>query len=92
MKIVGNQNITQMLLKAAPIVDAMTQNGIAIQNVIIRSGKVVVNIVKSPICEEWIKDGKANYAYVNTSSDSWRGRQGIFEINDCRIVWSESLH
>ena len=86
----SNQNIRRMLLKAAPVVDAMTQNNITIQNVIVRSGKVVVNIVKSPLCEEWIRDGKATYCQINSSSENWSGRQGVFEINDCRVVWSET--
>ncbi|WP_447880398.1 hypothetical protein [Serratia fonticola] len=90
MKHVSNQNISLMLLKAGPVVESMTQHGITIQNVIIRSGKVVVNIVKNPICEQWIADGKANY--INLQSGKNCGRQGAFEINDCRIVWSESLH
>ncbi|HBE9082331.1 hypothetical protein [Serratia fonticola] len=90
MKHVSNQNISLMLLKAGPVVESMTQHGITIQNVIIRSGKVVVNIVKSPLCEEWIRDGKAKYCKINSSSENWSGRQGVFEINDCRIVWSET--
>ncbi len=88
----NNQNICQMLLKAGPVVEAMTQNGLTIQNVIIRAGKVTVNVVKNPICEQWLNEGKAGYTYINSSSEGWRGRHGVYEINDCRVVWAESLH
>ncbi|QYM95033.1 hypothetical protein FGI04_03195 [Dickeya ananatis] len=84
-------NITEQLSNVQEAMVLLRAMNATVQSVMIKGNKPVIRIARNVHCETMINSGEARYVLVGHASNG-HFRQGEFERNGCRIIWSESLH
>lgn len=70
---------------------ALNAMGLSVIGVSINENRAVIRVKYCRLCDRLIREGRAQYlSWGNFSSGLYK--QGYFDIDKTRIVWSESLH
>lgn len=81
-----NQQLANLMMAIARL-NAMQAT---VHSVMLLGSKPVIRIARDCHCIRLSDEGKASYSYFGHNRTG-RFRQGTFELNSCRVIWSESL-
>ncbi|HGN2293747.1 TPA: hypothetical protein ACKR00_002160 [Proteus mirabilis] len=76
------------LIRVGAVVQQLEQQGVTVLSVVARQGKPCIHVARHSYCDALIQEGKAAYQYFN----NYKGKQGFFDTEGCRVYWSESIH
>lgn len=84
-------DIDHQINRVQSAIMALNAMNTTVHSIMILGSRPVIRIAKNSHCSRMIEEGKASYTHIGHDA-SGRYRQGTFELDGCRIFWSESLH
>lgn len=87
----GNAMLVAAMARVELVILSLTAKGITVQGVALHGSKPVIRVSRHAFFEKMIRDGKASYQTFGCSNNG-KYKQGVFIKDECRVVWSESLH
>lgn len=81
-----NQSVISKFILADKASKELTDLGITIIDTSVQHGKISIHIARHGCCDWLISAGKAAYVYISGI------KQGVFNLGECRVYWSESIH
>lgn len=81
-----NQSVVSTFICADMASKQLTELGITILDTSVQHGKASIRIARHGYCDSLISEGRAAYVYTAGI------KHGVFNLCDCRVYWSESIH
>lgn len=85
------QAVMSGLYRAEYVVTSLIARGADVIGVSVKNGLPVIRINRCSFTEHMINTGKASY-FIWGSSNHGKYKQGVFIQDNCKVVWSESIH
>jgi hypothetical protein len=89
--ILPNTGLLCSLEKIEAVIATLSSEGVTVTSIVLHGGKPVIRVRPCAWCDLLVRNGHALYVQFG-SDQNGRYRQGVYALNECRIVWSESLH
>ncbi|MBK5072541.1 hypothetical protein [Limnobaculum xujianqingii] len=69
----------------------LRSHGVTIRTILFNGGKPTIRITRCAYCDRQIENGTALYQSFGCGPCG-HYKQGVFMLDGCKVVWSESLH
>ncbi|TQS89324.1 MULTISPECIES: hypothetical protein [Limnobaculum] len=87
----SNEALISAVIRMKLVMESLSENGVTIKNVMLNGGSPVIRVARCSYCDQMVRDGRAQFVSFGCGPCG-HFKQGIFILDGCKVVWSESLH